>query len=364
MAPKKSRKKSAPASQHNPSTSALTREAPLVFISHDTRDADLAEAFGNLLTDASGGFLQSFRSSDRKGTSGIEFGAEWYTTIMSKLDQATDVVALLTPHSLDRPWILYETGVAKGKLDATVLGLTLGIQLEQANSGPFAQFQNCAEDEDSITKLVLQLIRRNPNAQPREQAVKLQVQAFQASIKGTVEKRAKTPAHPAKVDDNAIAKMFEEVKVLVRDLPDRVGSQVQESSPMRRRMSKRFHPMMLEEMLSYGHRAGDANEQAIALTIVLSMFREDVPWFYELGMPLVSAMKSGKMARIHAAHRALMIGCEIAFHGPIGHALGLERGDGGLEFPIRHLTKFVERLALEPRRRGRKISDDASSSEG
>jgi hypothetical protein len=73
-----------------------TTESPLVFISHDTRDADLAEAFANLLTDASGGILKSFRSSDRRGTSGIEFGDEWYRAIMQRMDLATDVVALLT----------------------------------------------------------------------------------------------------------------------------------------------------------------------------------------------------------------------------------------------------------------------------
>ena len=36
---------------------------------------------------------------------------------MDKINDATDVVALLTQHSIDRPWILYEAGVAKGKLD-------------------------------------------------------------------------------------------------------------------------------------------------------------------------------------------------------------------------------------------------------
>src|SRR6266436_5378126 len=65
-----------------------TTEHPLVFISHDSRDADLAEAFGNLLTDASGGILKSFRSSDRKGNAGIEYGQEWYRAIMQKLDDA------------------------------------------------------------------------------------------------------------------------------------------------------------------------------------------------------------------------------------------------------------------------------------
>ena len=57
-----------------------TEGSPLVFISHDSRDADLAEAFAMLLTDASGGILKSFRSSDKSGdVAGIEFGAEWYS---------------------------------------------------------------------------------------------------------------------------------------------------------------------------------------------------------------------------------------------------------------------------------------------
>jgi hypothetical protein len=170
------------------------RGRPLVFISHDTRDADIAEAFADLLQDASGGVLRSFRSSDRKGTSGIEFGAEWYLAIMERLKDATDVVALLTEQSLGRPWLLYEAGVAKGRLDAVVFGLAVGVPLDRASVGPFAQFQNSSDDEDSLTKLVLQLIRRNPDANPREEAVRRQVVAFRASSEQLLRKRPKQGA--------------------------------------------------------------------------------------------------------------------------------------------------------------------------
>jgi hypothetical protein len=155
----------------------------LVFLSHDNRDAKLAAAFELLLTDASGGMLKTFRSSDRRGESGIDFGAEWYAAIMSKLDEATDVVALLTPNSLDRPWILYEVGVARGKLGTPAFGVVFGASLEKV-IGPFAQFQNSSDDEDSLTKLVLQLIRRNPDATPREEAVRLHVASFRSALPG------------------------------------------------------------------------------------------------------------------------------------------------------------------------------------
>jgi hypothetical protein len=89
--------------------------SPLIFISHDSRDAELAEAFSNLIRDFSGNMLQPFHSSDKRETEGIEFGKEWYIRLMDKLNSASAVVCLLTERSLGRPWILYEAGVAKGK---------------------------------------------------------------------------------------------------------------------------------------------------------------------------------------------------------------------------------------------------------
>ncbi len=135
-------------------------DVPLVFISHDNRDAELAEAFSKLLKSVSAGMLKSFRSSDKKGTEGIQFGDDWYKRLMSQLDSASDVVCLLTGRSMDRPWILYEAGVAKGKLDTPVHGIALGIPLGSVSTGPFYQFQNSDDSEESLTKLVLQLSKR------------------------------------------------------------------------------------------------------------------------------------------------------------------------------------------------------------
>ena len=58
---------------------SVARISPLVFISHDSCDADLAEAFDHLLTDASGGVVQTFRSSDQSGRAGIDYGENWYS---------------------------------------------------------------------------------------------------------------------------------------------------------------------------------------------------------------------------------------------------------------------------------------------
>lgn len=323
-----------------PATAAqlVTRASPLVFVSHDTRDADLAEAFDNLLTDASGGVVKTFRSSDRKGQAGIEYGAEWFPAIMAKLNDATDVVALLTPSSIDRPWILYEAGVAKGKLNTTVFGVALGISLPKASVGPFAQFQNCADDQESLTKLVLQLIRRNPDANPREEAVARQVAAFLEAVQAMFKKRSgKSGATAQEMDATTVAKLFEEVKVMFRDLPEKVGDQL----PMRRRRMRKFHPMMLEELIHVGR----SEEVPIEGTWLLfaSLFRDDAPWLYELAMDVYRAICVKNRARIEDAWNRMQATIRVASHSRFMFELE-ERGDHDIFMMLRHFPDVFEQL--------------------
>lgn len=313
----------------------------LVFISHDSRDADLAEEFANLLTDVSGGTLKSFRSSDKKGTSGIEFGAEWYKAIMSQLGDATDVVALLTQHSIDKPWILYETGVAKGKLDTNVLGVALGVPLERVSTGPFGQFQNFGDDEDSLTKLVLQLLQKNPEASPRSEAVKAQVKVFLENTKKFTATKGKATTQPTPSEESSAAKLFEEVKVMVRELPERVDDRVR--SATRRgasRRMRRFHPMMFEEMLFHPMLSETSNGPAVAWLVFISALRDDVPWIYEVGMELYHALRSGNPKAIEEARAELMVTLEVTTHGPLFHEM-FHPDDEEMSFVLRHLHEMV-----------------------
>lgn len=320
-----------------------SRGRTLVFISHDSRDADLAEAFANLLSDVSAGTLKSFRSSDKRGTSGIEFGTEWYKAIMSQLGDATDVVALLTQHSIDRPWILYEAGVAKGKLDTNVLGVALGVPLEKVSTGPFGQFQNCGDDEDSLTKLVIQLIKRNPDASPREEAVRMQVKVFLEGVKNLLVAKGE-PATPAAADDSGVARLFEEVKVMVRELPERVDDRVR--SATRRgglKKGRRLHPMLFEELLFHPAFRKGRGEPATAWLLFISVLRDDFPWLYELGMELYRAFRSGTAKKIYDARDNLLAVIEVTSHGPLSHEM-YRPDDEELFFMVKHLPKMVERF--------------------
>ncbi len=343
-----------PADQDQPQQKRPTTENPLVFISHDSRDADLAEAFGNLLTDASGGILKSFRSSDRKGTAGIEYGQEWYSAIMQKLDDATDVVALLTSRSINRPWILYETGVAKGKLNASdrVLGIALGVTLEEAATGPFAQFQNSPDEEDAITGLVLQLIRRHPQAAPREEAVRRQVQAFRESVAKLLKDRRSATAQPAaRADETSVAKFFEEIKLLIADVPERIAGQLGTDPQMRRmKRRRRIHPMMLEEIFHHPMWKESPDAAGISILVAFSLLRDDFPWLYELGADLYHAIQSGDQREIDRAQKTLLNTVEMTTQGPFMYEMMGGPEDEEAFMFLRHFVHDIDHFISRAKR--------------
>lgn len=278
--------------QDNESKEALVGSKtnhPLVFISHDTRDAELAEEFATLLKSASAGGLKSFRSSDKKGGQGIEYGLEWYPAIMEKIDEASEVVCLLTKRSVERPWILYEAGVAKGKLDKKVIGIALGIHANVAFTGPFAQFQNNDGSADSIKKLVLDLVCKVPGLDPDPNVVGQLVDAFHKKAAEIIEKTDKTPVKSEKpTNEDIVAKLFEEVKMMFESLPSRIENRIE---PEYRRKRRRFHPMLFEEFVHFGI---SKENPYMSFLMMISIYKEDLPWFYEIGLETYRSLKTAK----------------------------------------------------------------------
>ncbi len=342
------------------SESLAITSGPLVFISHDGRDADLAEAFAKLLKSVSAGMIKTFRSSDKKGTEGIDFGEEWYKRLMTALQSTSDVVCLFTERSLDRPWILFEAGVAKGKLGTPVVGVALGVSLSRISAGPFYQFQNMDDSEDDLTKLVNQLARRVPGLELDPDVVKQQVAAFRSTEKAILEQRSPGGSVSAQPEDNPVAKLLEEMK----SLPARVAERLPDPDEqvMRRRRLRRVHPMMLQEvmMVSLGH------DDPSGILIAASFFRDDAPWLYELTMEAYRVAKSGRLAAIDAECSRLRDVSELMARSPLLDDLGIRDQESYIlvrDFPMllhEVMRGFVGRRKRLSRRRQPATQSDRS----
>ncbi|MBL7222100.1 MAG: toll/interleukin-1 receptor domain-containing protein [Phycisphaerae bacterium] len=326
---------------------------PLVFISHDGRDAELAEAFSKLLRSISAGMLKSFRSSDNKGREGIEFGDEWYKRLMEKLDSASDVVCLFTERSVARPWILFEAGVAKGKLNKPVLGLALGVSLNAITTGPgpFFQFQNSDDSEDSLAKLLKQLAERVPSLELDDDVVKAQVKVFKEKVDTLLSQLDDTPDEEDSASDSTAAKILEEMKAMLRDLPGRIENRVSEG-PTTRRKRHRLHPVMFERMMS----GPEDDMNPVGLLVMAGLVRDDLPWYYELAVETYRTVRSGTM---HDAELLLssLDRCEkMWMHGPLMEEIIDSREMDMMmhEFPhmLRHvLERTIDRKRRSPRKK-------------
>ncbi len=318
---------------------------PLVFISHDTRDADLAEAFSKLLKSVSAGMIKTFRSSDKKAGDGIDFGEEWYKRLMSQLQATSDVVCLFTERSLDRPWILFEAGVAKGKLDTPVVGVALGVPLSRVSAGPFYQFQNMDDGEEDLTKLVHQLARRVPGLELDPDVVEAQVKTFKATESSIVESLGTGDGSDS--ETSSIAKLVEEMKTL----PSRVADRLVDEEPFRRRRMRRFHPMMFEEIM---HMSGDPGDP-VSILMAASLVKDDMPWLYELAMEVYRAAKTGNAETIERELHRLHRFSDMMMRGPFIEEFGFGRKEHHMiarEFP-----RMLERTLMHTLDMQQKPSD-------
>jgi hypothetical protein len=343
---------------------AATPAAPLVFISHDSRDAEIAEAFSKLLKSVSAGMIRTFRSSDKKGKDGIDFGDEWYKRLMDKLQSTSDVVCLFSERSLDRPWILFEAGVAKGKLSTPVIGLAVGVPLSRISTGPFYQFQNMDDSEEELTKLVHQLAKRVPNCELDNDVVKVQVGAFksaEAAILAKLEVDGGKSKPQDESEGTALAKVVEEMKALPNRIADRLSDT---DEPFRRRRIRRFHPMMFEEMMHVSGESGDP----VAILMAASLVRDDAPWLYELAMEVYKAVKTGDPETIDRGIARLRNFSELAMRGPLTEVFGFGGKESHMflmEFPrmLEHMLRRTlrERKIPEPEEKVRPRVPGASS---
>ncbi|MCP4991680.1 MAG: hypothetical protein GY928_38150 [Colwellia sp.] len=162
-------------------------EKPLVFISHNNEDVDIANAFSDLLVKSSRKVVKTFYSSDTTGRSGIKVCENWYETVMENLKKASDVVCLVTRRSLNRPWILYEAGIATGLPEIGFCGVGFGIPKGDVSNGPFAQVQNYDDNVESLINLVRQLIEKNTPQKLTDEELRPHVEEFKANIKPVLE---------------------------------------------------------------------------------------------------------------------------------------------------------------------------------
>lgn len=137
---------------------------PNIFLSHTSADADVAHAIRGAIDYLFGeGVVTVSYSTSKDLEGGIRSGEDWFEWITTQVRRAHVTIVVLTPASVDKPWILWETGAVYGAAaaeDATQLRrvrpLTFGIDSADVPA-PLAsmRLQNVRGDREEDVRFML-----------------------------------------------------------------------------------------------------------------------------------------------------------------------------------------------------------------
>ncbi|MBK7095335.1 MAG: toll/interleukin-1 receptor domain-containing protein [Saprospiraceae bacterium] len=98
------------------------------FISHYSGDKNIAELFSNALRRITLEQITLWYSSDSGRDNGLKPGDIWFNQILKKIISSRAVVSLLTPNSINRPWIYFESGIGQALDDCPVIPVCIGVK--------------------------------------------------------------------------------------------------------------------------------------------------------------------------------------------------------------------------------------------
>ncbi|HPF96975.1 MAG TPA: hypothetical protein PLZ00_06105 [Mangrovimonas sp.] len=121
----------------------------------------------------------------------------------------------------------------------------------------------------------------------------MQVEAFKKKADEIIDKQpVEEKPSDELVEDSTVAKLFEEVKIMFQDLPDRIKKSSNYINPASR---FRIHPVMLHEIMYISEKSED---NYIGFLMILSLFKNDMPWIYEIGIETYDSIKKAKTIQL------------------------------------------------------------------
>ena len=240
----------------------------------------------------------------------IEAGQRWADHVAKELEATNFGVICVTQENVASSWVLFEAGaLAKSLQGSCVIPLLLDLDIRDI-TGPLAQFQAKKVDQSGLFDVVQSLNKFAPHPVPEDKVKQL----FDALWPQLENKVASVPKASASAKHaRPQPEILEELVASVRSLDSKFREIAEEGPRGLRYRSRRFHPMMVHEL---SHMLGEKPGDPIGLLVLASMFRDEMPWLYELGLEAYRTARSGKPEEAMAARKRFQKTAELMRRGP------------------------------------------------
>jgi hypothetical protein len=240
----------------------------------------------------------------------IEAGQRWAEQVAKELEASNFGIICVTRDNVGSPWVLFEAGaLAKSLQGSRVIPLLLDLEFRDI-TGPLAQFQAKKVDRSGLFEVV-QSLNQNPTHAVPEDRVK---QLFDALWPEVEKKVASIPKAAAVVKHaRPQPEILEELVTSVRSLDSRFREIAEDGPRGLRQRWRRFHPMMVHELT---HMLGAKRGDPVGLLVLASLFRDEMPWMYELGIEAYRVARTGTQEEAAVARKRFQKAAELMRRGP------------------------------------------------
>ena len=130
-----------------------------LFLSHSHADHVLATELRQLVESCFPGHIEVKASSAAPSEGGISAGSDWLDWILKQVRTSKFTAVLLTPNSVDKPWLMWEAGAVSGVSMAmdqtsTVIPIVYRLSMEQIPSPLRTRQAARGEDRESMKRVL------------------------------------------------------------------------------------------------------------------------------------------------------------------------------------------------------------------
>jgi len=275
----------------------------------------------------------------------IDKGARWSTDIAKELEDSTFGILCVTRENLTAPWLTFEAGALSKTMDKSFVSPFLFDIKRSEVDGPILQFQSTIFEKDDLKKLVKTLNKACEKDGLANDRLDKAFDVWYPTLDAELEKLKSTPvdnhndAAKGEVESPKAQEILEEIlelsrinQKLLRNPDGSLGGNLEEinhrlvelmerlgrpDSPLSMRKSRRFHPMMLEELLHFTHR-GKGRNRFVGVQMALALIRDQFPWIYDAGIETINILRSRQaMEDKHTAMGEFQQLLEFSFEHPM-----------------------------------------------
>ena len=245
----------------------------------------------------------------------IDKGARWSTDIAKELEDSNFGILCVTKENLHAPWLSFEAGALSKTMDKSfVTPFLFDIKRSEVN-GPILQFQSTIFEKDDIKKLIHTLNKACGESGISEamldKAFEVWYPTLEQELNELKEADEITDVDSENIKGTYSSEIIEEILELSRDNqkllrnPDSKLSESIEGLKQRietiqsrmdrnleideRRFSRKYKSIFMEELM---HSVLPSCQKQYGFLIVLSIFRDDFPWIYNIGKELIDILQS------------------------------------------------------------------------